>query len=90
VNGTFIARNAGTGSSFFSLNVRVSRAFRISGRMEIEALAEAFNLTNRTNVLTRNANFGPGAYPANPSPAFGAITAVGEPRTLQFGVRTRF
>jgi hypothetical protein len=90
VNGAFIARNAGTGSSFFSASVRVSRVFRVSSRVEVEALVEAFNVTNRRNVVTRNTNFGSGAYPANPSPAFGEITALGEPRTLQFGLRTRF
>jgi TonB dependent receptor len=90
VNGAFIERNAGTGSSFFTVSARVSRIFRSSERVQIEALVEAFNVTNRKNVLTRNANFGPGAYPANPSPTFDDITAVGEPRTLQFGLRTRF
>ena len=42
------------------------------------------------NVLTRNTNFGTGAYPTNPSPTFGQVTAVGEPRTFQLGVRARF
>ena len=37
------------------------------------------------NDLTRNANFGSGAYPTNPSSTFGQITAVGDPRTFQFG-----
>ena len=55
-----------------------------------KALAEVFNLTNRRNDLTRNTNFGPGAYPTNPSPTFGQITAVGEPRSFQFGARVRF
>ena len=68
------------GSDFFSLSARVSRAFRLAGRVELEALAEAFNLTNRRNDLTRNTNFGAGAYPTNPSPTFGQITAVGEPQ----------
>ena len=67
VNGAFIERNAGIGSDFFSLNARVSRTFRLTGRLELQALAEGFNLTNRTNGLTRNTNFGPGAYPTNPS-----------------------
>jgi hypothetical protein len=35
-------------------------------------------------------NFGAGAYPANPSPTFNQITAVGEPRSFQFGARIRF
>jgi hypothetical protein len=58
--------------------------------VELEALAEAFNLTNRRNDLTRNTSFGSGAYPANPSTTFGQITALGEPRSFQFGARVRF
>lgn len=86
----FIARNAGTGNDFFSLNLRVSRAFRISDAVKIEALAEGFNVTNRANALTRNANFGGGAYPTNPVATFDQITAVGDPRTIQFGLRLTF
>jgi hypothetical protein len=51
---------------------------------------EAFNVTDRVNNLTRNANFGPGAYPTNPVSSFNQITAVGDPRTFQFGVRVTF
>jgi hypothetical protein len=90
VNGRFIDRNAGEGSGFFSASMRVSRVFRVSGRAELEPLVEAFNLTNHTNVLTRNTNFGAGAYPSSPSATFGEITAVGDPRTVQFGLRARF
>jgi hypothetical protein len=90
VNGEFIQRNAGTGSDFLSLNMRVSRTFRLGGRVQLEALVEGFNLTNHQNVLTRNANFGAGVYPSNPSLTFGQITAVGEPRSFQFGARVRF
>ena len=63
---TLIPRNAGIGSDFFSVNLRVSRAFRIGGDVKVEGLVEAFNLTNRVNNLTRNQNFGPGAYPSEP------------------------
>ena len=87
---TFIPRNAGTGSDFFSLNLRLSRAFRIGGSAKLEGLVEAFNVTDRVNNLTRNANFGPGAYPTNPVSSFNQITAVGDPRTFQFGVRVTF
>ena len=90
VNGEFIERNAGIGGNFRSLNLRVSRAFRLSDRVQVEAIAEGFNLTNHFNALTRNANFGAGAYPASPSPTFNQITAVGEPRSFQFGARLRF
>jgi hypothetical protein len=90
VNGAFIERNAGVGSDFFSLSLRLSRVFRIAGRVELEGVAEGFNLTNRRNDLGRQTNFGPGAYPTNPSPTFGQITAVGDPRAFQFGARVRF
>ena len=90
VNGEFLERNAGVGSDFLSLNMRVSRAFRLSGRVQLEALIEGFNLTNHVNVLTRNGNFGAGAYPTNPSPTFRQVTAVGEPRAFQLGARIRF
>jgi len=90
VNGTFIPRNAGIGSDFFTLNLRASRTFRIGPRVGVEALAEVFNVTNRRNDLTRNTNFGAGAYPSNPSATFGQVTAVGDPRTAQFAVRLTF
>ncbi len=86
----FIPRNAGVGSDFFTLSLRVSRAFPIRGTVRFEGLVEAFNVTNRVNNLTRNETFGPGAYPTNPVSTFNQITAVGDPRTLQFGLRLSF
>jgi hypothetical protein len=90
VDGDFIPRNAGTGPDFFTVSLRLSRTFTFGGRLRIEGLAEGFNLTNRTNVVTLNGNFGAGAYPTNPSPNFGQVLAVGEPRSFQFGVRAKF
>lgn len=90
VNGQFIERNAGVGSDFFSLNLRVSRAFRFGSSVRVEGLAEAFNLTNRRNDLTRNTNFGSGSYPTNPSATFNQITAVADPRSVQLALRVGF
>lgn len=90
VNGEFIARNEGEGTAFFNLSARVSRVFRVGSRWQFEVLAEGFNLTDRANVVTRNANFGAGSYPSSPSSTFNQITAVGEPRSFQFGGRVRF
>jgi outer membrane receptor for Fe3+-dicitrate len=90
VNGAFIDRNAGVGPDFFTWSARVSRAFTLTGRVRLEALAEGFNLTNRQNNVTINGNFGAGAYPTNPSPTFGQVTAVGDPRSFQFALRLRF
>ena len=90
VNGAFIGRNTGTGPDFFSMSLRLSRTFAAGKVVRVEGLAEGFNLTNRVNVLTLNANFGAGAYPANPSSTFGQVTAVGDPRSFQFGLRLKF
>jgi hypothetical protein len=90
VNGAFIGRNTGTGNDFFSLGTRVSRSFRIADGVRLEALAEAFNALNHRNNLTKNGVFGAGAYPASPSPSFGQVTAVNDPRSMQLALRVRF
>ena len=86
----FIARNAGTGSDFFNLTLRASRSFAVTDGVRLEGIVEAFNLTNRANPLTRNTNFGAGGYPSNPSATFNQITAVGDPRSVQLGIRLTF
>ena len=90
LDGAFIRRNAGIGSDFFTLNLRAGRTFRINQRAGVEALVELFNVTNRRNDLTRNTNFGAGTYPSRPSPTFGQVTAVGDPRTAQLALRLTF
>ena len=90
MNGAFIPRNFGVGSDSFSISARLSRSLSVGRTRRLEAVAEVFNLTNRRNVLTRNTNFGSLAYPDNPSAMFGRITAVGDPRTVQFALRLRF
>ena len=90
VNGGFIGRNVGMGNDLFSVSARLSRGFRITERLHLEGIAEAFNLLNHRNNLTRNANFGAGAFPDNPSRTFGQVTAVLDPRSLQFALRLRF
>ena len=87
VNGQFIERNAGTGTAFFTASAKLSRAFGISGPVQLETALEVFNLTNRANPIARNTNFGVGSYPSNPLPAFGQVTAVGDPRSVQLAVR---
>jgi hypothetical protein len=68
----------------------LNRAFRITNGIKLEGMVEAFNITNRVNNLTRNTNFGNGSYPADPVSTFNQITAVGDPRTFQFGARLTF
>jgi hypothetical protein len=90
VDGRFLERNAGVGSDFFSVNLRLSRSVAVGSGARLEGVVEAFNVTNRRNDLTRNTNFGTGAYPTNPSATFNQVTAVGDPRTFQFALRVRF
>ena len=72
------------------MSARISRNFHFGDRWQFELMAEGFNLTDRANVVTRNTNFGTGSYPDSPSSTFNQITAVGEPRSFQFGARVRF
>ena len=51
---------AGIGNDFFSVGTRVSRTFAVTERVQLEALAEAFNLLNHRNNLTLNGAFGVG------------------------------
>ncbi len=90
IDGALIARNAGSGFDFFNVNARLSRTFRVSERVRLQALAEAFNTLNHTNGLTLNGTFGTGVYPNNPSPTFRRTTAVGDPRTMQLALRVSF
>jgi hypothetical protein len=90
VNGAFIPRNAGVGSDFFGINLRLSRSFKLTERLRLEGLAEAFNALNHRNNLTKNGVFGTGAYPGSPSATFGQVTSVQDPRSLQLALRMRF
>ncbi len=90
VNGEFIGRNAGSGFDFFNVNARLSRTFRLTERLKLQAMAEAFNALNHVNGVTLNGTFGAGAYPANPLPSFRQVTSVADPRTLQLALRLSF
>jgi len=90
INGVLISRNAGSGFDLLNLGGRLSRSFQVSERFRLEALAEGFNLTNHVNGVTLNGVFGTGAYPTNPSPTFKQITAVNDPRSMQFALRVHF
>jgi outer membrane receptor protein involved in Fe transport len=85
-----IPRNAGVGNDFLTVSLRVSRAFQLGSGRRIEGMFEAFNLTNRVNPVARNTTFGTGSYPSSAVATFNTVTAVGDPRTLQFGVRVTF
>jgi hypothetical protein len=82
-----VARNTGRGFDFLSLDLRLSRRFRLTERWDMQVIGEAFNSLNRTNRTLPNNVFGPNATPL---PAFGRATAVNDPRQVQLGVRLNF
>src|SRR6185436_17788555 len=79
-----VGRNTGKGFDFASLDLRLSRRFRLSESVTFEALVEGFNVLNRANLQLPNNTFGTGA---TPSLTFGQPTAAADPRQLQFGLR---
>lgn len=82
-----VGRNAGKGFNFTALDLRLSRSFRLTERIRIDAMAEGFNLLNRANFQLPNNVYGPGT---SPMPSFGRPTAAADPRQIQFGLRLRF
>ncbi len=82
-----VGRNTGRGFDFASLDLRLSRRVRVADHFAIEALAEGFNVLNRTNLQFPNNIFGPGTKPLA---SFGRATAAADARQLQFGLRLSF
>jgi hypothetical protein len=82
-----VGRNTGRGFDFASLDLRLSRRFRLTERVDLQLLAEGFNLLNRANFGVPNNTFGSGVQPL---PAFGKPTAAFDPRQFQFGMKVSF
>src|SRR5690349_9703262 len=82
-----VGRNTGHGFDFASLDLRLSRRFRLTERVDLQLLAEGFNLLNRANFGIPNNTFGSGVTPL---PAFGQPTQAFDPRQFQFGMKVSF
>ncbi|HET8676733.1 MAG TPA: carboxypeptidase regulatory-like domain-containing protein [Blastocatellia bacterium] len=82
-----VGRNTGRGFDFASLDLRLSKRFRVTERLAIEAMGESFNTLNHSNFQLPNNTFGSGAAP---SASFGRPTAAADPRQIQFGLRLDF
>jgi hypothetical protein len=76
-----LARNAGRGGAFVSLDGRVSRVIK-TGTIRVEPMLEAFNVLNRVNYSTYQANL--------QSALFGQPIAAYNARQVQFGLRMDF
>ena len=82
-----VGRNTGRGFDFASLDLRLSRRFHLTERVDLQLLAEGFNVLNRANFGVPNNTFGSGATPL---PTFGHPTSAFDPRQFQFGMKVSF
>lgn len=94
VNGVHFDRNTFRQPDFYSLDLRLSKAFTL-GPGDISLAVDCFNCSNASNrfvpgpdgLIARSSIWGTGATPAA---GFGAETGVGTPRTFQLSVRYDF
>jgi outer membrane receptor protein involved in Fe transport len=82
-----VGRNSARGFDYVSVDLRISRSFKISEHTALAILAEGFNVTNRANYSVPNNTFGVGPTPLM---NFGRPTAAFDPRQIQLGVRLTF
>jgi hypothetical protein len=80
-------RNTGVGFDFASLDLRLSRRLTVTEHVALEAMAEGFNVLNRTNLQFPNNVFGTASTAL---PSFGRPTAAADPRQIQVGLRLSF
>jgi hypothetical protein len=80
--------NSGRGSAFSQLDLRLSKVFRFTGTVGIEALIEAFNIFNATNPAGYNGNRASSTF-GQPS-TFAGDPLQGEQRLAQLGIRFHF
>ena len=76
-------RNILRGPGLFTVDVSVSRRFRLAERASLTAVAQAFNLLNRANFNL------PQAYADDPA-NFGRIYSAKDSRQVQFALRMDF
>ena len=93
-----VGRNEEDGPLFRSLSVRLSKNFNV-GMGQLQAIAEAFNITNSVNydvqsVVSGEFLSGPtannAALPYNPNPRFGQFTSTLPAREFQLGLKWVF
>ena len=90
-------RNTFKGDSFQSVDLRISRVFKIREKLTLQALAESFNTMNTVNVRFFNTVYSapdfipigtPGTFrEGSPNPGYGTTRAIFNPRQIQFALR---
>lgn len=94
-----LGRNMGQGPNFFTVDLRLARRFPFGESKNVELMAEAFNLLNRTNFRTVNNIVGDVPISALPNPIVAnrgavttplAYTSALNPRQFQLGLKIHF
>jgi outer membrane receptor protein involved in Fe transport len=78
-----LGRNAFTRPGFFQIDLRVARKFPITERLNLELIADGFNMLNRFNV----SDVSPLCDPTSGACSAGQPTAALDPRTFQFALK---
>ena len=78
-----LARNAFTRPGFFQIDLRVARKFAMGERLNLEVIADGFNMLNRFNV----ADVSPLCDPISGTCNAGQPSAAHDPRTFQFALK---
>ena len=91
-----VGRNAETMAGQFNVDLRLSKRFSVGGGAALEAIAEAFNLFDRTNFSEINNVFGRGAFPGEPQRdaqgrvTYGRYEQALPPRQVQLALKVSF
>jgi outer membrane receptor protein involved in Fe transport len=81
-----LARNAFTRPGFFQIDLRLARKFAMGERMNLEVIADGFNMLNRFNV----SDVSPLCDPISGSCNAGQPSAAHDPRTFQFALKVNW
>jgi hypothetical protein len=81
-----LARNAFTRPGFFQIDLRIARKVPIGERVNLEIIADGFNMLNRFNVSDVSLF----CDPISRACTAGQPTAVFDPRTFQFALKLNF
>lgn len=91
-----VPNSARFNDTFNSFDMRLSKSFRLTERFTLEAIGEAFNLFNKSNVLgVDNSNYSGffnviGASFGKPVSTAGGVFGSGGPRAFQLGGKLTF
>jgi hypothetical protein len=84
-----LGRNFFNRPGFFQIDLRIARKIRFGERVNLDIIADGFNMLNRFNTSDVNP-FCDATVPGATTCAAGQPTAVFDPRTFQFALKLNF